>query len=275
MKRILNVLKFKYKDCYWIIDNSYGLVNDINIGSFKTVQTFDFENLFTNIPMDNLKHVLCLLYDMVKEDLNEVFNEDFSFEELCKFCLFNNFIITGDSIYLQINGIGMGTSYSSTAANLFLFFYEYNFCLNNEVPWFTYRYIDDLIVFNYDDNFADISKHIYPNCLSLKCTNSDYTIANFLDLRIDLSRTPTEISIYDKRKDFNFKVISYIHWSSNINKRIFSNIILGQIFRFYKICNNKLTFNRQLYYFFGKLYYDNNLPYNFINKYISASSHLY
>jgi hypothetical protein len=36
---------------------------------------------------------------------------------------FNNYIYTGSDFYLQINGIGMGTSYSGTAANICFYFF--------------------------------------------------------------------------------------------------------------------------------------------------------
>lgn len=267
LKKILNILKFKYKNdsCFWILDNSYGVLN--NIDNITSVQTYDFENLFTNIPISDLHQVLVKVFDIIGADSLNI-SRDF-FIDLCRFCLYNNYVCTGNKIYLQINGIGMGTSYSSTAANLFLFYYEFNFC-SKPNNFIARRYIDDVIVFNLNSNFSDIANIIYPNCLTLKKTNSNNNIANFMDLHLDLNFTPVFCSIYDKRVDFPFDVISLIHWSSNIHKRIYSNTILSQVFRFLKICNYKSALSKQIYYFSAKLYYENNIPFNFIQEYLPS-----
>lgn len=49
------------------------------------------------------------------------------FQNLCNFCLYNNYVYTISNIYLKNNGISIGTIYSSTAANLyFILFINFN-----------------------------------------------------------------------------------------------------------------------------------------------------
>ena len=267
LKRILNILKFKYKDdnLFWIISSSFDIASIINSNTINTVSTYDFENLFTNIPVKTLKDVLLKILDLV---LNDIDFEPVLFRKLCNFCLQNNYIYTGSKIYLQINGIGMGTSYSSSAANLFLFFYEFQYRNSalNDCNFLAYRYIDDLIVLNLTADFLEIANSIYPDCLKLKKTNNENFSADFLDLKISLGDNKY-ISVYDKRNSFNFNVNQFIHWSSNIHKHIYINIIIGQIYRYFKICNNKRLFQKELFCLCAKLYYNNCIPLRFIKKY--------
>lgn len=276
LKKILNILKFKYKNNsgFWILDNSFGVIDDISTGTVS-VQTYDFENLFTNIPIKKLFDVIIYVFDSISSDLEDISRD--IFVNLCHFCLHNNYVFTGSKIYQQINGIGMGTSYSSTAANIFLFFYEHKFCtnLNHLYNFKAYRYIDDLIILNADFDFSNISNLIYPDCLILKKVNDVNRMANFLDLRVDLNHVPPLLSVYDKRCDFPFKVISLVHWSSNMSKKIYINTILSQFFRFFKICNNRVAFEKQIFYFSARLFYDCNIPLNFIHCYLPSLAQLH
>lgn len=59
-------------------------------------------------------------------------------------------------IYLQINSIGLGTSYSSAVANQFLFNCNIQYLIKtDDVYLLAYRYIDDLIILNFDCNFLN------------------------------------------------------------------------------------------------------------------------
>ena len=240
------------------------MVNLIKSNTIHSISTYDFDNLFTSIPINSLKDVLMKILDLV---LNDIDFDPELFYKLCNFCLQNNYINTGSKIYVQINGIGMGTSYSSTAANLFLFFHElqYRNSSINDNSFFAYRYIDDLIVLNLVTDFIDIAKLIYPDCLKLNRTNYNKFSAEFLDLNISINNA-LAISVYDKRNNFNFKVNQFIHWSSNMHKHIYINIIIGQIYRFFRICSNRELFQKELFYFCSKLFYNNCLPLNFIKK---------
>ena len=115
----------------------------------------------------------------------------------------------------------------------FLFYYDTNFMKHN-INFF--RYIDDIIVFNWD-NFEDIFLSIYPKELVLKNTNSN-NFSSFLDLKISFVNNNWLISVYDKRLDFNFKVNSLTNWSSCISRKVLKNILFSQLARIKRICNN-------------------------------------
>ena len=99
---------------------------------------------------------------------------------LVKFCISENIFYNDKDYFLQVKDIPRAWSFSSSFANIFLFYYETNFIKYN-VNFF--RYIDDIMVFNCD-NFEDISLSIYPKEIVLKNTNSP-SFSSFLDLKIN------------------------------------------------------------------------------------------
>ena len=94
----------------------------------------------------------------------------------------------GNKVFRQCVGIPMGTDCAPLLANLFLFFYEYNYMkdliktklvlakkFNN-----TMRYIDDLLTLN-NATFHSAITDIYPHELQLKKTTECETQLSYLD----------------------------------------------------------------------------------------------
>ena len=187
------------------------------------------------------------------------------FYRLCHFCLYNNYMVCRDSIFLQTRGIGMGTNFSSSAADLFLFYYENRFTQNNHINLYCLRYIDDLIAFNC--NFSEFHTDIYPDTLTLKRSNNDNTSANYLDLNLKIFNDTVYIDLYDKRNDFNFDILTMPHWNSNINKKVFSNVVIGQFLRYFKICSLRKNASKHCFLLIARLFYHRNYPINFLNYY--------
>lgn len=240
----------------FIIDNNQKLLNYLNNNIIKTVNTFDFENLYTSIPHDNLIDI-CNFYFKYLEESN-INREDWL--DLCRVNIKENFLFNGISFYKQIKGIPMGNSFSSAFANIFLHFYEFKYL--NKYNINAFRYIDDLIIFDFE-NFEDLF-NIYPKGLKLNQTNNNKFKVNYLDLKIDISNNKTLIGIYDKRIDFNFKVKVFTDYHSNLNSKIFKNIFFSQFNRIKKICNNFNDFNYSIN-IFKKCLINNNFPPNFHN----------
>ncbi|UYV84418.1 hypothetical protein LAZ67_X002077 [Cordylochernes scorpioides] len=59
-----------------------------------------------------------------------------------------NYIEFENKIYIQSEGVPMGTSSSPLLANLILFWYEREYFLQNNINWQIFRYVDDIIIFN-------------------------------------------------------------------------------------------------------------------------------
>ena len=157
---------------------------------------------------------------------------------LVKFCVCNNFLFNGVNYYKQANGIPMGSKFSSALANIFLHFFEKDL-INLKIKAF--RYIDDFIVFNSPD-FKNIFPCIYPTELTLKNTSDNSNSYSFLDLNIRIEKT-LKIGVYDKRKNFNFNVVSLTNKNSCISNSIHLNTFISQLIRVKNICNNKIDYN--------------------------------
>jgi hypothetical protein len=116
----------------------------------------------------------------------------------------------------------MGTNCAPLLADLFLYSYESEFLQNfvkdkkiHEVRAFnfTYRYIDDVLSIN-NPRFAEFLLLIYPPELEIKETTDTALSASSLELFLDSGQLNTKI--YDKRDDFNFKIINFPNMCSNI-----------------------------------------------------------
>jgi hypothetical protein len=92
---------------------------------------------------------------------------------------------------------------------------------------FTYRYIDDVLSIN-NSRFAEFLPLIYPPELEAKETTDTASSPSFLDLYLEFDDSgQLSTKIYDKRDDFNFKIINFPnicvknYFTSHIDKTIF------------------------------------------------------
>ena len=169
----------------WILKNSTSLLSSLDqldVRTATSVQTFDFSTLYTSIPHDLLKSRISNLvhnafrkkdgsvrYTHIKvtrakgyftHDINGSGDNMYTADNICKmieFLIDNIFVQFGGRLFRQVIGIPMGTNCAPLLADLFLYSYENEF-LDNIIRSghrrlarsfnLCYRYIDDLIVFN-------------------------------------------------------------------------------------------------------------------------------
>ena len=164
----------------------------------------------------------------------------------------NIYLFYGHAIYRQIIGIPMGTDCAPELANLFLFSYEYRFIMNmimlgdKDVKRFRflYRYIDDLLSLNDKSLFSTVFKDIYPSELELKDTACSTAKSAYLDMDISVNQTSKKFqyTLYDKRNDFPFKVISMPNLRSNIPLAPAYGVFYSQVVRLFKANNSTSGF---------------------------------
>ena len=135
----------------------------------------------------------------------------------------NIYVSIGNGVYRQCVGIPMGTDCALLLANLFLFYYEYKYMRNlikmnlmlakkfNN----TMRYIDDLLTLN-NTLFHSAIDDIYLSELQLKKTSESPTALSYLDIEVNIVDGKYSTTIYDKRDDFNFRIVNFPHLISNI-----------------------------------------------------------
>ena len=105
-----------------------------------------------------------------------------------------------------------------------------------------FRYIDDLLGLNDEGYIAQIFSEMYPEELTLNQTNSISNLATYLDTNICVENGKFQTSLYDKRNDFGFKVISLPHMSSNVPNKSSYSVYYSQINRLLKANSNYTGF---------------------------------
>ena len=107
------------------------------------------------------------------------------------------------------------------------------------------RYVDDLITINYL-NFQNLIKAIYPPSLEMERSGNDNKNVNYLDLNIDIKPNSISVSLYNKKDDFYFPVVSLTFPKSNIPMIVGYNVFYNQILRFGNTCTKLDTFTLNL-----------------------------
>ena len=143
----------------------------------------------------------------------------------------------------------MGTNCAPLLADLFLYSYESEFLQKlvkdkkiHEARAFnfTYRYIDDVLSIN-NSRFAEFLPLIYPPELEVKETTDTASSASFLDLYLEFDDSAQlSTKIYDKRDDFNFKIINFPNMCSNIPASPAYGVYISQLIRHRHLRNRLL-----------------------------------
>ena len=244
-------------------------LDQLDVRTATSVQTFDFSTLYTSIPHDLLKSRISNLvhnafrkkdrsvrYTHIKvtrakgyftHDINGGGDNMYTADNICKmikFLIDNIFVQFGGRLFRQVIGIPMGTNCAPLLADLFLYSYENEF-LDNMIRSghrrlarsfnLYYRYIDDLIVFN--KKFLDYLKEIYPSQLTVEQANKSDHLADYLDLTFIIdSGGKLSTRLYDKRDDFDFHIVNFPYLSSNIPSGPSYDVYISQLIRYARCC---------------------------------------
>ena len=79
----------------------------------------------------------------------------------------------------------------------------------------TMQYIDDLLTLN-NTSFHSAIDDIYPSELQQKKTSESPTALSYFHIEVNIVDWKYSTAIYDKRDDFNFRIVNFLHLSSNI-----------------------------------------------------------
>ena len=139
-------------------------------------------------------------------------------------------------------------------ADLFLYSYESEFLQKLVIDKkihearafnFTYRYIGDVLSIN-NSRFAEFLPLIYPPELEVKETTDTASSASFLDLYLEFDDSgQISTKIYDKRNDFNFKIINFPNMCSNIPASPAYGVYISQLIRYARASSNYSDFLRR------------------------------
>ena len=107
---------------------------------------------------------------------------------------------------------------------------------------FTYRYIDNVLSIN-NSRFAECLPLIYPPELEAKETTDTASSASFLDLFLEFDDSgQLSTKFYDKRDDFNFKIINFPNMCSNIPASPAYGVYISQLICYGRASSNYSDF---------------------------------
>jgi hypothetical protein len=198
----------------WILKNSKDLLNNLKSRSFShvsSIKSFDFATLYTTLPHDKLKTRL-------KETIHKSFshrNYGSTFVVLgyimVEFLIDNIFVSFGGTLLQQVVGIPMVTNCAPLLADLFLYSYEWEFL----------------------QKLVKDKKIHEARALS----------ASFLDLYLEFDDSgQLSTNIYDKRDDFNIKIINFPNMCSNIPASPAYGVYISQLIRYARASSNYSDF---------------------------------
>jgi len=155
------------------------------------------------------------------------------------------YVTFGDKVFRQKIGIPMGTDCAPFLANLFLYSYEYewidkqrslkNYSMLNAFKH-SCRYIDDLLLANNHDLMIEVMKDIYPKELVLVPDDSNGLSTPFLDLQLVVKDGVVSTSIFDKRDDFDFKIVNFPTLTGNIPLKSSYGVFICEAVRYARAC---------------------------------------
>jgi hypothetical protein len=253
---------------FWIIDRNDSILDALenlsNDNAAKSINTFDFGQMYTCLEHTDieraLNHVLSIVFAKIQYIYADTYSASWQNKrksmltiskgrllEMIEFVLSNAYFRFGSGVYRQIVGIPMGTDAGPFIANLTLFSYEFKYIskllkdgksdlarkLNN-----TFRYIDDITSINDQGIFEEVYKDIYPASLILKKMNLNDHEANVLDINVKIHERKFMCSVYDKREEFPFACNRFPPIDTAISKNVIYNTFTNELKRFFTICSN-------------------------------------
>lgn len=251
----------------WIIDNNVPLLNCFNSSRGRSIETFDFTTLYTNLRHDEIKTALSSviklafkhrklnyisIYKLNGNFVNNVRNGGLYFDvdkliEATNFLVDNSYFSFGKYTFRQKIGVPIGVDPGPFIANLTLWYFENKYLEKlYRVDYYsarmlnkTYRLIDDITSINSDGVFVNHYLNIYPESLQLNKENSGTVSANVLDLDVLVVDEKFKINLYDKRESFPFDVVQFAPINSNVAGNVLYGVFGSQITRIFRICNDR------------------------------------
>ena len=199
----------------YVVDSTRDLINNLKerkIPDDNSLVSFDVTSLFTNVPLETtIDIIIRKIYDdnlihtnIKKEDMRK----------LLYLCTKNVHFTFNNQLYIQTDGVAMGSPLGPVLANIFMVELENNLIpqLGDKVTFWK-RYVDDTIAFvkiGEVDNVLAVLNNYHPNINFTFEIESNCSIP-FLDVNIlRISDGTFQTSVF--RKETNTDI--YMHWLS-------------------------------------------------------------
>ena len=254
----------------YTLENSYAFAEQIskikNSNKF-TMASFDVENLFTNVP---LNETIDICVDKIFENNSSFLGLNLaSFKKLLSLAVQNTFFIFNSCYYSQIDGVGMGLPLGPTFANVFLCKHESQWltdCPSSFKPFLYRRYVDDtFMLFRNPDHISKFLEFLNSRHPRIHFTydiekNSELSFLDCLVRKQD-GNFLTSVFRKDTFTGLGISYFSYVCHSFKINA------VLTLLSRGFRISSNYFIMDRE--FEFLKVFFKNNgYPLLLINRLI-------
>ena len=91
--------------------------------------------------------------------------------------------------------------------------------------------------------FDTLVSQIYPSELQHNKTNTSDTEAEFLDLHLSNSNDIVSTKIYDKRDEFDFKIVNFPFLDDDVPRSTSYGVYISQLIRFARASSHVADFN--------------------------------
>ena len=233
--------------------------------------SFDIKSLFTNIPLDETIEIITnRLFSDCPKYMN--FSRE-QFKELLEFSVKESPFIFNNNVYIQTDGVAMGSCLGPSFANAFLCFHEENWlndCPASFRPALYKRYVDDtFLLFRNRDHVP-----LFLNYLNNKHVNINFTCdleennsLPFLDVLVTRENHKAVTSVYRKPTFTGLGT----HFSSFIPRLFKINAIKTLVYRCYHLSSNWSFFDKEVNFlrnFFSNNGYPSDLVDNCVSKFL-------
>jgi hypothetical protein len=263
-KYLHHVLAPVMQNCSTYIQNSSELIRKLEKISLPNAPVFllaaDIKELYPSIPIEDGLHAL----QYVLRNSEKWEPDTISFiMELAEYVLRNNYFTYNDTLYLQIFGTAMGTSFAPAYATIYLHVIETEIWQafrhhqpNYEYPLLITRYIDDVFgIFHSEQSlmlFVKLYNEARPT-IQLIITAMGNTV-DILDMTVftgDRYKNQNKLDIKIFQKEMNKYL--YIPPDSYHTKASLRSFISSELRRYRILCTNDIDYNTIKTLFYQRL----------------------
>ncbi|XP_065647894.1 uncharacterized protein LOC136077140 [Hydra vulgaris] len=242
----LSDLLTPYLPKHYTTFDSFSFVEDLKQVDVtnKFIVSYDVENLFTNIPLNETINIATELF--FKDETRSKYFFKTHFKKLLQISTSGSHFLFNGKFYDQLDGIAMGSPLAPILANMFIGFHEQTWVNNcsSSTPIFYKRFVDDIIaIFNSEFEAQEFFKHLNRQHKNLRFTmekEKDNQIP-FLDVLINKSNS-LSTSVYHK-KTYTGLLQNFFSFAPSCYK---TGLIRCLIDRTYKINNTWFGFDKDI-----------------------------
>ena len=254
---------FSYiRDSFEFVKKIIGIQDSAN----QVMISFDVDNLYTNVPVNEAIEITLDMLFKRSNQLDIPFTR-LQFKQLLEMAVTNIPFRFLNKLYIQVDGVAMGSPLGPILADLFMSNLEQKlnrFSVNKPLIWI--RYVDDIFcIFKKQQNIEDFLKRINKWHPNIKFTSEDERNEKlaFLDVLINRDNLNNKYNTTIYRKPTNTSL--YLLYESNQCREYKLSLIRTLVIRILLICSTNELKNDELKLMRNTLL-SNGYPQHLINR---------